>query len=54
MVWVAEYLEPQLKQTVRTETIELFRDDDTIDVSKVSVSAGRDVGRSSERKNRGK
>jgi len=54
MTWVSEDIERQSKQTVRTNTTEEFRDDDTIDVSKVSVRAGREVGRSTERRTRRK
>ncbi|TWU33237.1 DUF1579 family protein [Novipirellula artificiosorum] len=54
MVWVSEYSEPLSKQTVRTTTTEEFRDGDTIDVSKVSMSGGREVGRSIERRTRRK
>ena len=54
MVWESERLEAKSGQTVRTKSTEAFRDEDTIEISKVSVSSGREIGRSTELRTRRK
>lgn len=54
MTWVSEQLDPSSKRTVLTKTTEEFRDAGTVEVCKVATSAGREVGRSIERRSRRK
>ena len=50
MNWVSEHFEPLSKRTILAKATEEFRDDGTIEVSEVSTDAGREVGRSVERR----